>query len=264
MRAASLPGWPQRRLAGTASSIFFGMRQVEVLHVADEVALADLAAQPRIELLLLGDAGGGEPAIVVRRIEQAGLGQREDARPHRAVERARVALLEVGAARAADHDAVAGEGHALVVEHVGDAAVGVAGRGAHFQRAAAELDAVAVAELAVDARGAGRGREGDAAAELLLQQPGAGHVVGMDVGVERPQQLQPELADQRRVAADLLEHRVDQHALRARPSSPADRCRSRRSDRRAGGRRAWAVAALLGAMTRKPLVIPSVSEGPLP
>ena len=129
-----------------------GMRQVEVLHVADIVALADLAAQARIELLLLGDAGRGEPAIVVRRIEQAGLGQREDARAHRAIERARVALLEVGAARAADQDAVAGEGHALVVEHVGDAAVGVAGRRAHFERAPAERDAVAVGQQPVGAR----------------------------------------------------------------------------------------------------------------
>ena len=40
--------------------------------------------------------------------------------------------------------AVAGEGHALVVEHVGQAAAGVAGRRPHLERAAAELDAVAV------------------------------------------------------------------------------------------------------------------------
>ena len=78
------------------------MRQVEVVHVADEVVLADLAAQARIELPLLGDAGDGEAAVVVRRIEQAGLRQREDLAVHRAVQRVRVALLEVGAAAAAD------------------------------------------------------------------------------------------------------------------------------------------------------------------
>ena len=76
----------------------------------------------------------------MRRIEQAGLGQREDARAHRAVERARIALLEVGAAAAADQQAVAGEGHALVVEHVGQAAVGVAGRGAHLERRRPNVD----------------------------------------------------------------------------------------------------------------------------
>ena len=47
------------------------MRQPQVAHVADEIALADLAAQARIEAPLLGDAGHGEAAIVVRRIEQA-------------------------------------------------------------------------------------------------------------------------------------------------------------------------------------------------
>ena len=144
------------------------MRQVEVLHVADEVALADLAAEARVEALLLGHAGHGEAAIVVRRIEQAGLGQREDARAHRAVERARVALLEVGAARAADHQAVAGEGHALVVEHVGDAAVGVARRRAHFEGAPAERDPVAVLQQPVGARRAARRRERDLAAGRCL------------------------------------------------------------------------------------------------
>jgi hypothetical protein len=86
----------------------------------------------------------------------------------------------------------------------------VAGRGADFQRTAAELDAIAVMERAVGARGAGRFRKSDIATQLLLQEPRAGHVVGMDVGVQRPQQFQPQFADQRRVAADLLEHRIDQ------------------------------------------------------
>ena len=228
------------------------MRQVEVLHVADIVALADLAAKPRIELLLLGDAGRGEAAIVVRRIEQAGLGQREDARAHRAVERARVALLEVGAARAADQHAVAGEGHALVVEHVGDAAVGVAGRRPHLERAAAEGHAVAVWQQPIGARGAARLGERDLAAEPLLQQPGAGHVVGMDMGLERPQQLEPELVDQGGVAPHLLEHRIDQHRLAPRRDRPADRCRSTRSDRRAGGRRAFVVPYAVSSRGRSP------------
>src|SRR5437762_1519350 len=140
---------------------------------------------PRIVLLLLGDAGRGEAAIVVRRIEQAGLGQAEDAAAHRTVERARIALLEIGAARAADHDAVAGEGHALVVEHVGDAAVGVTGRRPHLERAAAERDPVAILQRAIGTGRAARLREGDLAFLALLQQPGAGHMVGMDMRLQR-------------------------------------------------------------------------------
>ena len=113
-----------------------GMRQPEVLHVADEVALADVAAEARIEAALLGDARHREAAVVVRGIEQARRRQRQDLALHRAVHRARVALLEVGAAAAADQQAVAGERHALVVEHVGDAAVRVPGRRAHLERSA--------------------------------------------------------------------------------------------------------------------------------
>ena len=78
------------------------MRQAEVVHVADEIALADRLAEPRVVELLLADAGGGEAAVVVAGIEQALVRQREDLSAHRAEQRARVALLEVGAAAAAD------------------------------------------------------------------------------------------------------------------------------------------------------------------
>ena len=47
------------------------MRQAQVAHVADEIALADLAAQPRIEAALLLDGRHREPAVIVRGIEQA-------------------------------------------------------------------------------------------------------------------------------------------------------------------------------------------------
>ena len=69
----------------------------------------------------------------MRRVEQAVFRQREDAGTHRAVELARTALLEVGAAGAADQHAITGEGHRLIVEHIGDAAIGVAGRGPHLE-----------------------------------------------------------------------------------------------------------------------------------
>jgi hypothetical protein len=65
----------------------------------------------------------------------------------------------------------------------------------------------------VRAGGAARLGERDLAAQPLLQERGAGHVVGMDVRLQRPQQLEPELADQGGVAPHLLEHRIDQHRL---------------------------------------------------
>ena len=53
------------------------------------------------------------------------------------------------------------------------------------------------------------GRKGDPAPSPLFQQPGAGHMVGMDMGLQRIGEAQAELFDQRRVAAHLLEYRVD-------------------------------------------------------
>ena len=68
--------------------------------------------------------------------------------------RARIALLEIGAAAAADEQAIAGERHALVVQHVRHAPVRVAGGRADFDVAPAEHDTVAVADVAVRAGGA--------------------------------------------------------------------------------------------------------------
>ena len=149
----------------------------------------------------------------MRRVYEAGLGQREHLLAHRAVERARVALLEIGAPAAADEQRVAGERHRAVVEHVRHAAVGVPRGRARLERAAAERDAIAVREQPVRALGAGRRGERDAAAQPLLVQPRAGDVVRVHVRLERPGELQAELRHQRRVASRLLEHRVDQHRL---------------------------------------------------
>src|SRR4249920_2316729 len=116
------------------------MREAEVLHVADEVLLADRLAEARVVELLLAYAGGGEAAVIVRGIDRAGVGQREDAPAHRAEQRVRVALLEVGAAAAADQQRVAGEGHRVVVENIGQAAAGMARRRARLEESLAEED----------------------------------------------------------------------------------------------------------------------------
>jgi len=87
---------------------------------------------------------------------------------------------------------------------------------AHLERAAAEGDPVAVLQQPVRARRPARLGQRDLAVLALLQEPGAGHVVGMDVRLERPQQCKIQLGDQRRVAPHLLEHRIDQHRFLAR------------------------------------------------
>ena len=74
-----------------------------------------LAAEPWVEAPLLAHAGDGQPAVIMRGIEQAGIRQGEDLAVDRAVHRLRVALLEVGPSRAPDEQAVAGERHAFIV-----------------------------------------------------------------------------------------------------------------------------------------------------
>src|SRR5712671_6034417 len=82
-----------------------------------------------------------------------------------------------------------------------------------LQLALAEFDAVAMDEIAVGADRAAIARQRDLAAELALQHPRAGDVVGMDMGLERPGEAEPELGHQRRVAPHLLKYRIDEHRL---------------------------------------------------
>ena len=192
------------------------MRQAEIVHVADEIGLADLAAQPRIEAPLFGDAGHREAAVIVRRIEQAGRRQRQDLAAHRAVHCARVALLEIGAAAAPDQQAIAGERHALVVEDIRHTTQGMTGRRADLEIAGAELHAIAVREIAVAAFGSAGGGERDRAPQLPLQQPRAGHVIGVHVRLERGNELETQFGNERGIAPRLLEYRIDEHPPRAR------------------------------------------------
>ena len=53
------------------------------------------------------------------------------------------------------------------------------------------------------------------AARAVAQRAETGDVVGMQVGVDRLHQLQIELADELKVAVDLLQHRIDDQRLAA-------------------------------------------------
>ncbi len=187
------------------------MGELEVGHVAGEVAERGRAAEPRIEAFLFGHAGHGKAAIVVGGIEETRIGQRKYLLAHRAIERLGTPRLEVGPPGAADEEAVAGEGRAQIVEDIGKAAAGVPGRGADHQAARANVEDIVGDEIAVGALGAAGAGKRDTAAEPLLQEPGAGDMIGMDMRLQRPYELQSELGDERSVAADLLEHGIDQH-----------------------------------------------------
>jgi hypothetical protein len=147
----------------------------------------------------------------MRRIKQAVGGQRENLLAHRAVHRRWVALLEVGAAAAADQQAIAGERHRAVIEDKSEAAGGVARRRAHHQPPPAESDDIVLHQIAVGSGNAARLRHHDLTAGALLHQRGPGDVIGVDMGFQRGDEVEAEFGDERRVAPHLLENRVDQH-----------------------------------------------------
>src|ERR1700682_5843198 len=154
VREDRLLGSAALQVPGPGGSLLLRGRRAEMGHVADEVGLADRFREARVVDLLLADAGDGEAAIVVARIDQAAIGRREDLLSHRAIQRARVGLLEIGAAAAADEERIAGECHRAVVEHVGGAAPGVAGRCSRLEVPLAERYFPGRLEVDIGAAGA--------------------------------------------------------------------------------------------------------------
>src|SRR3546814_10636109 len=84
-----------------------------------DVLRACLAGQARVVTLLLADRRAGLATIVVRRVEQRVVGQREQTVRDRIPGRAGVAVLKIGAATAADQQHVAAEygARTIRIEH---------------------------------------------------------------------------------------------------------------------------------------------------
>ncbi len=189
------------------------MRKAQVLHITGEIADRDIAAEPWIEAALLGDAGHREAAVIMRRIEQAIVGQVEDLVVHRAIYRRRVALLEIRATAATDRQAIAGKGHAAVIQYIGQAAVGMPRGRANHKPPATEGYHIVLCQVAVGTRCATPRRQHDLAAQTPLEQPSTGHVIGMNMSFQRRDQAEVKLIDKGPITTDLLEHRIDQHRL---------------------------------------------------
>ena len=189
--------------------------QVEAVHQR-HIVVDRFHLQARIERLLLADSGDRVALVVVRRKHQRVVRQPQQLVEDRVVLRARIAVLEIGAAGAADQQRVAGEHPVAHAEAVG--IVGVAGRIEHVEREPLDLDRVALGDAHghdVDARLLAH--HGDAVG-AVAQRPEPGDVIGVQVRVDRLDQLQIELAHELQVAIDLLEHRIDDQRLAAAPA----------------------------------------------
>jgi hypothetical protein len=205
-------GLAAAQIGGHGNIDLLGVRQSEIGEIADKIGLAERAAYPWIIALLLVHRRCRRAAIVMRRQEQTIVRQREDLLLDRMIELLRITMLKIGSPTAAYQQRVTGESARKIVENIGETAIGMARRRADFERARAELDHVAMLEISIRAFGTARARKRDLAAKPLLQEPGAGDMIGMDMRVQSPKQFEPELADEGSVAPHLLEHRIDEHA----------------------------------------------------
>ena len=188
--------------------------QVEARHQRRVfVGVANLKA--RIEAPLLADGADGVALIVVRGKDQRLLGEPQEAL-QALVLGAGIAVLEVGAAGAADQQRVAGEHAVAEMEAVG--IVGVAGRIEHVEAQALDAELVAVGDPhRHDVDLALLAHHGHAA-RAVAQRAEAGDVVGVQMRVDRLHQPEVELLHQLEIAVDLLEHRIDDERLAAAPA----------------------------------------------
>ena len=95
-------GFATSQIGRHGDSDLLGVRQVQVFHEADEVALIGAAANARVVRPLLADRRHRAPAVVVSGKQQAFVRQCENLLGDRSIERTSVALLEITAAGAAD------------------------------------------------------------------------------------------------------------------------------------------------------------------
>ena len=96
--------------------------------------------------------------------------------------------------------------------------VGVAGRVEHVEAHALDLELVAFGDAHRDHVGLGLlAHHGDAMG-AVAQRAEPGDVVGVQMRVDRLDQLEIELADELQIAVDLLEHRIDDQRLAAAPA----------------------------------------------
>ena len=147
------------------------------------------------------------------RVDQAITGEREnlllDAAPHHV----HVTTLKIGSPGGANHQAVASEGHGLVLCDERGAADRVARCCASSYGAVAKAQYRTVFDGNVDFVNIKAFGQGDLGVKLLFEPPRGGHMVCMDVSVECVPQLQAQFAQQGNVASELLIHRINDDRL---------------------------------------------------
>ena len=190
----------------------FRVRQFQIVHQLD-IFLGRAHLQPRIVALLLADGGDGIAFVIVGRKHHGFVGQFQQPAEDGFVLRPGAAVLEVGAAGAADQQRIAGED--AVAHQIAVGIVGMAGRVHHVETETLDHHLVAVGDPHRHHVGfALLAHDGDAMG-AVAQLAQSGDVVGVQMGIDRLDQPQVELPEQLAVAVDLLQHRIEDQRLAA-------------------------------------------------
>ena len=205
---------PLTDVGGNRNIHHFRVGQVEARHQRRIlIGVANLKA--RIEALFLADGADGVALVVVRGEDERLFGQ-----PHEALQAlvlgAGIAVLEVGAAGAADQERIAGEHAVAEMKAIG--IVGVAGGIEHVEAQALDAEPVAVGDPHRDDVDLALLAHHCHAARAVAQRPKTGDVVGVQMRVDRFHQPKVELLHQLEVAVDLLQHRIDDERLASAPA----------------------------------------------
>ena len=181
-------------------------REIEVVHDRDELRFAP-ARDARVEHFLLAYAADAPTLVVVGRVDQRLVRQREQLFGDAVVHLHRAALLEVGAAAGIDHQRVAGE--QPVAPQVAQAAQRVPRRCDDVYRLAAERQRIAIIQQPVITRCAAVLGDHRGGAGMLPKCLRTGDVVGMHMGIQYHAQRQLQRLEQREVTIDVLQYRID-------------------------------------------------------
>ncbi len=172
----------------------FRIGQLQRLHDLQKLG-ATPACNASIEFLFFADAADAPPVVVVAGINQ--------------IERLGAATLEISPAAAADQQRVAGKD--TIAPQIADAARCVPGGREHHDLLLAEQNHVTVRKIALVSARVAFARNRGLRTSLLLQRRSGRDVIGVHVRFQRPLQVQAMFAQQLQIAAELLEHRIDQH-----------------------------------------------------
>jgi len=187
-----------------------GQREPEIFHDVD-VLIAGLASESRIRGFLLADGGGMIAAIIVSRVNDRIVRQRE----HRAVDtvilRAGITAREVRTSSSADQQRVSTEQLSIRVD--AEPIRCMSRRRQHLELIIAQFKHVSITDMNCDVRRGSMSFHHDLGVGEIGQIENAAAMIGVSVGVDQILEAEAVVRSDRNIAAGVLLERVDKSGL---------------------------------------------------